>query len=272
MRLTRGVIPLYFQIAQILRSQIHSQEYKPKDMLPTEDELMRTMGVSRTTVRQALQMLLHEGLIARIAGKGTFVTPERTARHGDWSVESFDEIITAGYALKKFLGVKNLRAGEGLARIFGLSPQTEVTLFRKLQFADDEPFIYIAIHVPHDLAVKIPVEGIKDRPVFALLEEYCGLRIQEARQWAAASLATNEVARHLKIGSGDPIVLVERHFIDTTGRVVEVAIDRYRTDQMRLYMRLTRTGPGGSRWTNPAEVIQMGQSEPIEGESRARNR
>ena len=255
MRLTRGAIPLYYQIAQILRSQILSQEYKPEDILPTEEEMVRTLGVSRTTVRQALQMLLHEGLIYRIAGKGTFVAAESLARSGDWSVESIDGIISSGSVTKvKFLGSRSYPAGEGLAKTLGTAPGTMVTEFRKLQFVGDDPFFHIILQVPSDLAAKVPLDLIEEKPVFTLIEEYCNLRIQEAHQWMAASLADGEVARHLQLKRGDPVLLVERHFIDGTGRVVEIATDHYRTDRMRHFLRLTRPGLPGVAQAKYAEV------------------
>lgn len=244
MDLQRGVIPLYYQIAQTLRSQIQSQEYKARDMLPTEEEMIRTFRVSRTTVRQAFQMLLIEGLIYRIAGKGTFVSSGSQRRHGDWSVRSVEDIIAAGYVTKlKFLGRKTVRVNEGLAKSLQAPLGTEVTQFRGVRFVDGEPFFHITLHVPSDLAAKIPLERIEEDPVVVLIEKYCGLRIQEISQRIAASLAGTEIARHLKLRPGDPVLLVERHFIDATGRVVEVALDRYRTDRIRLFLRLTRSGP-----------------------------
>lgn len=242
MELTRGAIPLYYQITQILRSQIYSQEYKPKDLLPTEEEMVRTLGVSRTTVRQALQVLMHEGLIVRIAGKGTFVAADATARQGNWTVENVGGIITAGYVTKiKFLGSRTVPAGEGLAKGFGIPPGTLVTEYRKLQFVDDDPFFHIVLHVPSDLAARLPIERLEEKPVFTLLEEYCNLRIQEAHQWMDASLADRTTARHLRLKLGDPVLFVERHFVDDTGRVVEIATDHYRTDRMRHFLRLRRS-------------------------------
>jgi len=239
MKLQRGPIALYYQIAQILRSQIHSQEYKANDMLPTEDEMMRTFGVSRTTVRQAFQLLHNQGLIRRIAGKGTFVQPESHARHTDWSVQSIEGLIHAGSVTgRRLLGTKTIRAGEGLARSLRIPPGSGVTQYRKVEFVDEEPFFHATIHVPHELAAKIPVERVKKDPIFTLIEERCRLRIQEVRQWVTASLASSDIARHLKVKPGDPVLLVERHFIDDTGRVVEIATDHYRTDKMRHYLQL----------------------------------
>lgn len=259
MKLQRGAIPLYYQIAQILRSQIRSQEYKPSDLLPTEEELVRTFGVSRTTVRQALQMLLAEGLIHRIAGKGTFVNPESDPRRADWSVQSIEGLISAGYAIqRKFLGSKTIRAGEALARIFRIAPGSKVAQFRKVELVDGEPFFHATIHVPMDLADRIPLERVKKDPVFTLIEEYSHLRIQEAHQWITASLASSEIARHLKVKPGDPVLLEERHFVDAAGRVVEIATDHYRTDRMRQYLRLTRPGPPG---VGPVGQAEAGREE-----------
>lgn len=241
MKLTRGPIPLYYQLAQILRSQIHAQEYKPKDALPTEEELIRTFAISRTTVRQALQLLLNEGLIVRLAGRGTFVTEEHTTRQRDWSVESLEGIVGAGYETKlKFLGESRVPASDGIAQSLGLPAGAQIVKLRKVEFVNGKPFFHITLYLPPDVAERIPRALVEQRPVFVLIEEYCGCRIQEARQWVDASLASAEVARHLKLRAGDPVLLVERHFLDTAGRVVEVAIDHYRTDRMRHFMRLRR--------------------------------
>jgi GntR family transcriptional regulator len=247
MKLIRGPLPLYHQLAQILRSQINAQEYKPKDMLPTEDELIRTFGISRSTVRQALQALLNERLIVRVAGRGTFVADERTPQQRDWSIESLEGIANSGYETQlKFLGQARVPASDGMAQSLGVPPGTEVVRIRKLELVNGKPFFHITLYLPSDIGGKIPVDLIEQRPVFLLIEEYCGCEIAEARQWVDASLASAEVARHLKLRPGDPLLLVERHFLDTTGRVVEVAIDHYRTDRMRHFMRLRRaTSPSG---------------------------
>ncbi len=243
-KLTRGPIPLYYQIAQILRSQIRSQEYKPNDILPTENEMIRSFMVSRITVRQALQILMREGLIYRIAGKGTFVSEGELPRQREWSVRSIDEIIATGYATKlKFLTWKTIRAGAGIAKAFRIPAGSKLRQFHGLRLVDDEPFFHATIHVPLELAEKIPEERLHEKPVIALLEEYCGFRIREVDQWIAASLAGSEIARHLELKPGDPVLLVERHFIDTTGRVVEVVNDHYRSDRRRLLLKLSLAIP-----------------------------
>jgi GntR family transcriptional regulator len=241
MRVIRGVVPLYRQIAQILRSQIHAKEYKAGQLLPTEDEMIRIFGVSRITVRQALQPLITECLIYRIAGKGTFVTSDRHMPENEWAVGSIEEIITASYSTKvRMLDYKTIPANAELARKLQIPEGTDVMLYRGLRFVDGEPFFDFNLHVPCDLAAQIPPNRFGEKPLIALIEECCHLQIYRARQWTAASLASSETANLLKLTLGDPVLLIERHYIDANGRVVGVTIDRYRTELMRHYLEVTR--------------------------------
>jgi GntR family transcriptional regulator len=242
--LERGPIPLYYQIARILRSQILSQEYKPEDLLPTEEELVRTYGVSRTTVRLAFQPLRREGLVRRIPGRGTFVTPDGGAPPAEWAIGSIEEIISSGYRMRyRLLGRRRLPAPEGWAKLLRIAVGTPVTEFRGLRLVDGQPFFHVRLHVPSELADRVPGRRLREKALVALLEEHCGVRIVEAHQWTAASLADSEVARHLGLRPGDPVLLVERHFVDETGRVVEISTDRYRTDRVRHYLRIHRRPP-----------------------------
>jgi GntR family transcriptional regulator len=85
--LDRGPIPLYYQIAWQLRREIHARQYGPHARLPTEEELVRTFGVSRTTVRLAFQVLLKDGLVRRVAGRGTFVSADPGRHPVEWLVD-----------------------------------------------------------------------------------------------------------------------------------------------------------------------------------------
>lgn len=68
-----SVIPLYHQLKEILRTQIEERTFKPHQQIPSEHELQKTYGLSRATVRKAIDSLVREGLVYRLHGKGTFV-------------------------------------------------------------------------------------------------------------------------------------------------------------------------------------------------------
>jgi GntR family transcriptional regulator len=255
--LERGPIPLYYQIARILRSQIQSQEYKANDLLPTEEKLVRLYGVSRTTVRLAFHLLLKDGLVRRIPGRGTFVAPDLGATPAEWAIGSIEEIISSGYRMEyRLLGRRQVRAPEGLAKALRVAVGARVSEFRGLRLIEGQPFFHVTLHVPTELAERVPARRLREKPLVALLEEHAGVQVVEAQQWTAASLADSEVARHLGLRPGDPVLLVERHFLDETGRVVELSLDRYRTDRVRYYLRILRRstlGAGRHSPVGPAE-------------------
>lgn len=252
MPLERGPIPLYYQIARILRSQIHSGEYRPNDLLPTEEQLTETYQVSRTTIRLAFQLLLRDGLVRRIPGRGTFVTPDGGPAPAEWTIGSIDDIVSSGHRMRRrILGRRQLPAPEGLAKALGVPVGTPVTEFRGVHLVDRRPFFHNTIHVPGELGRRLPTARVRTTAVVTLLEELCGVRIIEAKQWIDASLADSEVARHLDLRPGDPVLLVERAFIDETGRIVEIAVDRYRTDRVRYALRILRRAPASPSVSAP---------------------
>ena len=243
MALERGPIPLYYQLAWALRSQIHSRSHRPDARLPTETTLMRSFGVSRTTVRLAFQLLLKDGMVRRIPGRGTFVTGDPGRNPAQWMAGTIDEIITSAARLRyryRLIGIRDTRASPELATIFGLPPGSPLTEIRRLRLVDGRPFFHVTIYLPRELATRIQRERLGKQAVVTLLEEHCGMRVVAADQWMSAALADSEVARHLKLEPGDPVLLIERHYLDERGRVVEVTVDRYRTDRVRYYLRLQR--------------------------------
>ena len=101
MELSRNTFePLYYQIRENLREKIHSQEYAPGSMIPTEAELCRLYGVSRVTVRRAVLDLVQEGLLNRGQGKGTFVADERIQRNLQ-QVTSFSDACLERFPLRQ---------------------------------------------------------------------------------------------------------------------------------------------------------------------------
>jgi GntR family transcriptional regulator len=259
--LARGPIPLYYQIAWQLRRGIHARQYEPHARLPTEEELVRTFGVSRTTVRLAFQVLLKDGLVRRMAGRGTFVSADPGRHPVEWMVESVDDVITSPTRLRhryRFVDIRDVPASRELAALFGGPPGMPVTEFRRLRLVDGRPFFHVTLQVPRGLAERVPRARLRDKPMVSLLEEHAGIRVVAADQWASAERADGDVVRHLRVKPGDPILSVERHFFDERGRVVEIAVDRYRTDGVRYYLRLRRRSRAAEAGARP-EAASLGR-------------
>lgn len=240
--LERGVVPLYVQLARILRTQINSGEYKPDDALPTEDALSKGFGVSRITVREALRILASEGLIVRHSGKGTFVAKRSGLGAPFWAAVTIQDAFHDGRETRRrYLGRRVLRASHGVAQSLQIPPDTRVLEVQKLMYIDETPLAHVTLTIPYALGRRIPEKRLAEKPLILLLSEVCGIPLGEADQWTAASLADRRIGDALGLTPGDPILVIERIFYDAEGRPIEVAVNRYRTDRYRHHLRLRQT-------------------------------
>lgn len=85
-------VPLYEQLRKLLRKQILKGEYKNGDLLPSENELMKMYGITRTTIRKAMEALVREGLVQQIHGRGTFVRFQEITKTV-WNFQGFSSLV-----------------------------------------------------------------------------------------------------------------------------------------------------------------------------------
>ncbi len=231
--------PFYYQVYQILLQKIVGNEWRPGDLLPTEKELQEQFDVSRATVRQALDMLVDEGLIYRQRGRGTFVA-EPVIEQGLSRIISFTEDMRQ----------RGLEPGTRLLEV-GISPATEDTAsqlevsvgeelayIKRLRLADDKP-----MSLENSFLVNRFCPGILDRydgsqSLRALLEREFSLRLVSARQTIRAIIATADLAKLLDIDSGAPLLYIRRITYDATKRPVELLKTYHRGDRYVLYNEL----------------------------------
>jgi GntR family transcriptional regulator len=237
-----GVMPLYAQLARIFRTQVSSGELKPGDSLPTEGEIGRAFAVSRITVREALRLLAEEGLVVRRPGRGTFVAGRSGLAESVWTAGTIEDIIQGGHrAARRYLGRRVLSASRGIAEVLRVPAGSRVVELQALLEVEGAPLAHLTITVRYALGRALTLVGRGRGPVVLLLAETAGVRVGEVDQWTTASLADRRVGDLLGVASGDPILVVERVFYDVTGRPLELAVNRYRTDRFRLHVRLQPT-------------------------------
>jgi GntR family transcriptional regulator len=146
-------LPLYHQLYEILRSNITRGEWQPGDVIPPESELIDRYQVSRTTVRQVLDMLVNEGLIYRQRGRGTFVA-HPTVEQALVRIISFTEDMRQrGFKPgTKVLSSGLVPAPRDIAEKLGVEPGEELARLERLRLADDEPMSiedsYLVSRVP----------------------------------------------------------------------------------------------------------------------------
>jgi GntR family transcriptional regulator len=233
----RGGIPLYARLTEILKTQIRSGIYKPKGLLPTEEQLSEKFGVSRITVREALRLLADDGIIVRRSGKGTFVAePSEPVIRAACTID--DLLLGPQESSRRLISRKVIPADPISAEHLQIPLGTKVVEFQRLAYMEGTPLIHITLTVPHNIGCHISAKRLGERTLVQLLTEGLGIQLSHVDQWTTASLADTNTATLLGISVGNPILTIERVFLDNTGRPVEFAVNRYPSHPFRHHIRL----------------------------------
>jgi GntR family transcriptional regulator len=240
--LDAGPTPLYFQLKNILKSQITTQELKGQQRLPSEAELCIKYGISRATVRQALLELEKEGFIYRERGKGTFVTDQSGLKQLSLK-GTIENLIAAGRGTRiKVLEYREVSPPFRVAEILQLNDNQDVFQLEILRLTPKGPFGYSFIYLPQDLGKTISRDEFSEATEFiTLVEGKLSRRVHRASQTIGVALATEEVARNLSIKAESPVLVIERQYYARDGAPLFMSLTRFRPDLYKYRIELTRT-------------------------------
>jgi GntR family transcriptional regulator len=218
--------PLYQQLQRGLRAAIENRVIAPDDALPPERDFAESLGVSRITVRKAIDELVEEGLLVRKQGSGTFVSNRVEKNFAKLTSFSEDMRARGRTPHSVWLDRSQGTVTPDEALKLGLSPGTLVYRFRRLRFADQAPMaVECATFVASCLP---PLEEIGESLYLAL--EQLGNRPVRALQRLRALLLNSEQAKLLEAKTGDAGLLVERLGYLRDGRAIELSQSFYRGD------------------------------------------
>lgn len=196
--------------------------------LPTERQLAEALGVSRPTLRQALELLQKDGLIERRQGSGTYVVEPRVLVDVRVLVSLTRCIVASGMTPgARVLVSEVVPAGRELANRFAVPPQTPLQHFERLRFADDRIVALERSWFPQAIAPNLNAFDIEHRSVYDVLEREYGVKLLRANQEFDATSADERVAALLACEPGAPLMVVHRLSFDFSGRPVEYAVDRF---------------------------------------------
>ena len=239
-----SAIPLYYQLESRLRKWILSGEIPPEHPLPGEETLAVQYGVSRITVRQALRLLENDGLIVRIRGKGTFVSPQPPRVESTRFAGFIEDLIALGvHSEVKLLSMEMINPPDHLRERFQLEVNDRLLKIEKIRLVEGEPFSYVINYLPSEIGERIRAVDLAEKPLLEILEEKLGLLPVEAEQTIEAASADAHVAGHLDVPIGDPLLKVERSVFDPSGRPLEHVSVLYRADKYFFTVRLKRSKP-----------------------------
>ena len=237
-------IPLYYQLAQLLREQITSGEWAAGAEIPSERELMQQYELSRNTVRQAMELLNQEGLIVRSLGSGTRVAHFNSSFQYllNTFFENRDLLLRAGYTPTVDAVSTEVIAPPEVARLALKLEKGEKVINKKLIFyADGRPAMYTLDYLPQSMAGEYDLspEGLG---FMKFLDRASGRRVEYVMVDLSPIEASGEVAETFTCPPGSPLLLMKELFLDEAQKVPIAFSMNYFNRELINFRLLTRRG------------------------------
>jgi GntR family transcriptional regulator len=210
------------------------------EAIPSERQLSADFGVSRLTLRAAVDDLVREGYLVRRRGAGTFVGEPKIAQ--ELTMTSFTEDMrrrgmTPG---SRTLELKVVQAGARLGRILRVSPSEPVMVAKRLRLADRETMAMETLHVPERLVPGLSAKELEQRSFYELLEDRYGIVIVGGTQTIEPTVTNEDESAALGVPLHSPAFLFERVTHAGDGEIIEYVSSLYRGDRYRLVTDLSR--------------------------------
>ncbi|WP_020040867.1 GntR family transcriptional regulator [Salipiger mucosus] len=241
------------RIYLLLRDEIMGGTHAPGQALPGELKLAETHGVSRVTIRRALDALVGDGLVERRAGSGTVVRqPSSTPVQlkADFATLMPQLQRMADETTARLLSFAYVAPPPPVSEALNLQAGERVQRAVRLRLASDKAFSHLTTYVPERIAQSYSEADLASTPLFRLLERR-GVHIDHARQTVSAVLATPETAEALETTVGAALISLMRVVYDTDGAGIEYLSALYRPDRFQLELTLNRVGGGDDRHWEP---------------------
>lgn len=208
------------------------------DALPPERVLAAQLGVSRMTLRRALDDLWRMGRVIRRQGAGTFVAEPKIAQM--LTVTSFSQDMRARGLLptSRTLSMTSVSAGPRLAQQLAVPPHEPVLRVRRLRLADATPMAIETLHVPATMVPDLQPDDLEDTSFYALLATRYGIQLARGTQVIEPTVTDEEESDLLGCPPNSPAFLFERTSWDGDNNAVEFVRSIYRGDRYKLTAQL----------------------------------
>lgn len=221
-------VPLYFQLSQELERAISSGVLKPGDRIETEVEIAERLGLSRPTVRQAIQDLVNKGMLVRRRGVGTQVVHSQLRRSMELT-SLYDDLRSANKKPStNVLSLGKVPADAFVAAALNIREGAQVIAIKRLRSIHNEPLAIMHNWLPADL-ISLDVKELESTGLYELLRRN-GIQMRVANQRIGAKTASAAEARMLNVKPNAPLLTMERTAFDETGTAIEFSSHCYRAD------------------------------------------
>ena len=232
---------LYSRIQRDLALSIATGEYTPGSRIPSETSLAKRFGVTRMTVRHAVDGLISEGLVTRRHGSGTYVSQRRQPQRALNRLTGFTEDMRAQGrdATSSELHRGEVEAPEHVRDQLELQAGAHAVVLERLRHLDGKPVAIQRVWLPFSRAPELARRSLDGGSLYEMLEQEYGIRVTTARQRITAVAASEREAELLAVAKGAPLIFAERLTRDANNRPVELA-ETWSVPELALWVELHR--------------------------------
>lgn len=217
------IIPLYYQISQILEKMITKGKIKPGEKLPSEEVLANEFEVSRPTVNKAISLLIRKSLVFQERGKGTFV------REKEVKLTLMEELASFGETFKKqnisfhteVLTLRKEKANKDIADRLEKKKGDIVVYLKRLRYVEKEPILLSESYLPSGFFPGLENEDFTKNSLYSLLEKKYNVPVIKTERYVRAIKALDEESHFFEIPIGEPVIQLEGVAFSTKNLKVE---------------------------------------------------
>jgi GntR family transcriptional regulator len=232
-------IPLYLQIKEHLLARIDSGAWTEGSLIPTESELCGEYGVSKITVREAIKILVMDGRLSRVRGRGTFVTKRKIEQRLNrffsftrWARQNGIEPAS------RILKVETMPCAPPVAAHLGIPEGRPAISIERLRLGNGEPLMLETIWMDAGLCPDIHLRDLANVPLNTILEREYGIVPGRALETIEPRTADPYVSRLLAIDRDVLLMLVEHTAYATDNRIIYFVTSLYRGDRVKFSIEL----------------------------------
>jgi GntR family transcriptional regulator len=232
--------PLYVQVRDYIEGKIDSSRWGPGTMIPREKDLCRELEVSRITVREAMRMLVHDGKLERVAGRGTFVSSRKLEQRLN-KFFSFTKWARQNgiRAESRLLRVETVDCGGPVAARLGIAPGDKVTRIERLRLGDGEPLSLEEIWISASLCPDLHLKDLARIPLNDILAQDYGVPPVRAIETIEPKTPDRHVKKLLHMNEEELCQFVEYTAFTQDSRIVFYNTELYRGDRIKFSIELT---------------------------------
>jgi GntR family transcriptional regulator len=233
-------IPFYYQLMQLLESEIRAGAWSAHALIPSEYDLCAQYGVSRTVVRQALGELVAKGLLYRVKGKGTFVAPRKLQEKFIQRAEGFyDEMTQQGLTVRSSVLEQHVQPPPPHVQEQLALPDGSLTIkIGRLRFIEEQPLQVVTTYIPQLLCPGLELVDLTRASLYAVLRQRYGLAVASGTRTLEAIEAQQPITKLLAVPKGKALFKMTSISYLVDGRPFEYYEAWHRGDRSKFEIEL----------------------------------